>query len=112
MAEFNQFIHKRKLSSLPWKEVMLGEGLLNFFLGISALIAASSFSETTYNFLHSLSYSDVRNFLLIAAKGVLSFSLLSIAVPLLFVAFTKLSGEGQDLLEAEEDENSIEQLDL
>jgi hypothetical protein len=78
------------LSKAPWKEVMLGEGLLNIILGFSCLVAVRSLAEPMYNFLSDLSLNQMTILLTLAAKGILAFGFLNIAIPLLFISVNKL----------------------
>lgn len=78
----------KKIFKMPWKEVMLGEGLLNIAFGASGLVAANLFSDSAYNFFQNLSRSQMKILLVLISKGVISLGLLSVAVPLLFIAVT------------------------
>lgn len=79
-------IRGKYFSGLPWKEVLLGEGLLNIVLGVAVLISAKSLSPSTYNFFHDLSYEQSKSLLTLASKGILAFGFLNISASLLFVA--------------------------
>lgn len=79
-----------KMPQLPWKEVMLGEGLLNVIASITALLAINSFSDSAYSFIQNLSLEEMKFFLTLIAKSILAFGLLNISIPLLFIAWGQL----------------------
>jgi hypothetical protein len=92
------------LSKFPWKEVMLGEGLLNIVIGISVLIAIRTLAEPTYNLLQGLSLNQMTSLLTLVAKGILAFGFLNMAIPLLFISIIKFVRKEQPELAVEKAE--------
>ncbi|KAM3092306.1 hypothetical protein ACKFKG_22885 [Phormidesmis sp. 146-35] len=92
------------LSKFPWKEVMLGEGLLNIVIGISVLVAIRTLAEPTYNLLQGLSLNQMTSLLTLVAKGILAFGFLNMAIPLLFISISKFVQKEQPELVVEKAE--------
>ncbi len=83
---------KEKLSKTPWKELMIGEGLLSVGLGFVLLILAFNSTDSLYNLLHYLDKIQLKNLLLLSAEAVLSVGFLLIGLPILVSSAMNLLG--------------------
>jgi hypothetical protein len=82
---------RQRISQMPWKEFMIGEGLLSLGTGFVLLCLALNSTDIVYNFIHNLDQVQVKNLLLFGGEIVLSVGFLLIGFPFIFFSFQLLS---------------------
>lgn len=81
---------RERISKAPWKEFMIGEGLLSLSFGCVLLFLAFTSTDVVYDFIHNLDQIKVKNLLFFGAEAVFSVGFLLIGLPLLIFSFQSL----------------------
>lgn len=92
---------RERISKAPWKEFMIGEGVLSLGLGCVLLSFALTSTDIVYGFIHNLDQVQLKNLLVFGAEAVLSVGLLLIGVPFIVLSFqmlltSKITKENRD----------------
>jgi hypothetical protein len=74
---------REKISQAPWKEFMIGEGILSLGFGFVLLIFAFTSPDVVYEFIQNLNQAQVKKMLQLSAELIISAGLLLIGLPLL-----------------------------
>ncbi len=82
-------------TAMPWKELMLGQGLLSIGIGLIGLLLVNVVPDATYKFLAGLTQDRFRGIYIVLMKIVIVYGLLLFAIPVLLISSKKLRGDGK-----------------
>lgn len=87
---------QEKISKAPWKEFMIGEGILSLGFGLILLIFSFISTDTVYEFIQNLSQAQMKNVLQFSAEVIISAGLFLIGLPLLVLSCQSLLASTTD----------------
>ena len=77
---------RERISKAPWKEFMIGEGIVSLGFGSALLIFALTSTDIVYGFIQNLNQAQVKSLLQFSAEVIISAGLLLIGLPFLILS--------------------------